>query len=282
MKFPELFGFILGPLWVLGVTIYKNWEAIKTWTSNLVSTLVNLFYSCIEKIKFFIMGLWEKAKEIFSKFPEVLVFILGPLGLIIGTGIRIYKNWDLIKAKGLELKDNLVATFTSIGQGIKGAFTGVIDFVSGIFTGISTKFAEIKEMIKLPEPSEWMLKIGAKVSSIRTPTTATVVDGSHKNGLGEVPFDGYIAELHKGERVLTSDENNSLMNKAINATPMKETKTQNNSKKIPSIVLNPIINIQGNADSGIIEELKKEMEILKENLRKMIKEIMDEEGRTAF
>ena len=282
MKFPELFGFILGPLWVLGVTIYKNWEAIKTWTSNLVSTLVNLFYSCIEKIKFFIMGLWEKAKEIFSKFPEVLVFILGPLGLIIGTGIRIYKNWDLIKAKGLELKDSLVATFTSIGQGIKGAFTGVIDFVSGIFTGISTKFAEIKEMIKLPEPPEWMLKIGAKVSSIRTPTTATVVDGSHKNGLGEVPFDGYIAELHKGERVLTSDENNSLMNKAINATPMKETKTQNNSKKIPSIVLNPIINIQGNADSGIIEELKKEMEILKENLRKMIKEIMDEEGRTAF
>ena len=32
------------------------------------------------------------------------------------------------------------------------------------------------------------------------------VDGSHKNGLDEVPFDGYIAELHKGERVLTARE----------------------------------------------------------------------------
>lgn len=32
------------------------------------------------------------------------------------------------------------------------------------------------------------------------------VDGSHANGLANVPYDGYIAELHKGERVLTAEE----------------------------------------------------------------------------
>lgn len=32
------------------------------------------------------------------------------------------------------------------------------------------------------------------------------VNGSHKRGLSFVPFDGYIAELHKGERVLTAKE----------------------------------------------------------------------------
>lgn len=32
------------------------------------------------------------------------------------------------------------------------------------------------------------------------------IDGSHANGLDYVPFDGYIAELHKGERVLTANE----------------------------------------------------------------------------
>lgn len=36
---------------------------------------------------------------------------------------------------------------------------------------------------------------------------ATPVDGSHANGLSNVPFDGYVAELHKGERVLTAAEN---------------------------------------------------------------------------
>lgn len=33
------------------------------------------------------------------------------------------------------------------------------------------------------------------------------VNGSHANGLAYVPFDNYIAELHKGERVLTAEEN---------------------------------------------------------------------------
>ena len=32
-------------------------------------------------------------------------------------------------------------------------------------------------------------------------------DGSHASGLDYVPFDGYIAELHRGERVLTAAQN---------------------------------------------------------------------------
>ena len=32
------------------------------------------------------------------------------------------------------------------------------------------------------------------------------VDGSHAGGLAYVPFDGYVAELHQGERVLTAEE----------------------------------------------------------------------------
>ena len=36
------------------------------------------------------------------------------------------------------------------------------------------------------------------------------IDGSNANGLDYVPFDGYISELHKGERVLTAQENSVL------------------------------------------------------------------------
>lgn len=37
----------------------------------------------------------------------------------------------------------------------------------------------------------------------------TRVDGSHANGLDYVPFDGYVAQLHKGEKVMTAAESKS-------------------------------------------------------------------------
>lgn len=43
-----------------------------------------------------------------------------------------------------------------------------------------------------------------------------LIDGSHANGLPNVPFDGYIAELHKDERVLTASENKAYSGKEAN------------------------------------------------------------------
>jgi len=41
------------------------------------------------------------------------------------------------------------------------------------------------------------------------------IDGSHKLGHPNIPFDGYIAELHKGERVLTAEENRNYGKTAV-------------------------------------------------------------------
>lgn len=46
-------------------------------------------------------------------------------------------------------------------------------------------------------------------------------DGNHYNGLDSVPYDGYIARLHKGERILTAEENaryNSNTDNSIQVT----------------------------------------------------------------
>lgn len=50
------------------------------------------------------------------------------------------------------------------------------------------------------------------------------LDGSHANGLSYVPFDGYTAELHKGEAVLTAAENQAYQSGRTNDSLVSEIK----------------------------------------------------------
>ena len=61
---------------------------------------------------------------------------------------------------------------------------------------------EIKAWAK--EIETIMSNLVASINSVST--AARQVSGSHSAGLGRVPFDGYVAELHKDERVLTREE----------------------------------------------------------------------------
>lgn len=79
-----------------------------------------------------------------------------------------------------------------------------------------------------------------KLASMR----AGNIDGSHKDGISKIPFDGYIGELHKNEEVLTADDPRNI----------------NNNKSFGnSISFNPNINInvEGNADNETVSSLDK-------------------------
>ena len=53
----------------------------------------------------------------------------------------------------------------------------------------------------------WANDKTAKAESINAEIkNSRKIDGSHANGLDYVPFDGYRAEVHKGEAILTEDE----------------------------------------------------------------------------
>lgn len=48
------------------------------------------------------------------------------------------------------------------------------------------------------------------------------VDGSHAGGLSKVPFDGYIAELHKDEAVIPANQNPFIQNNTVTNTTKEE------------------------------------------------------------
>lgn len=113
------------------------------------------------------------------------------------------------------------------------------------------------------------------------------VNGSHANGLNYVPFDGYIAELHKGERVLTKDENESifgsLRNRLHSATQSNQ--SENSSKETNvTYQINNTFNFTGvskDTENSIIEKLQESLNELKRQLEKM-KEERETYARTSL
>ena len=76
------------------------------------------------------------------------------------------------------------------------------DLINKIIEGITGKWDELKDWWS----GLWEGLFGGDkevgVDIVATPE----IDGSHRLGLSRVPYDGYIAELHEGERVLTKSE----------------------------------------------------------------------------
>jgi hypothetical protein len=68
----------------------------------------------------------------------------------------------------------------------------------------------------LPEDAQESLQNQANGMSITVPAYPDLrsvdVDGTHANGLPFVPFDGYIAALHKGERIVPASQNKTMTN----------------------------------------------------------------------
>ena len=69
-----------------------------------------------------------------------IVMALGPVLLIIAAvvaaGIVLYKNWDKIKAKAIELKDNIVAAWENVKTGVANALNAVKTTIMSAFTTI--------------------------------------------------------------------------------------------------------------------------------------------------
>lgn len=62
------------------------------------------------------------------------------------------------------------------------------------------------ESVKTWFTNAWDKLFGNKSVDVSANVIGGDVDGSHAGGLDYVPFDGYVAELHKGEQVLTAEE----------------------------------------------------------------------------
>ncbi|MUT65317.1 hypothetical protein [Paenibacillus sp. NEAU-GSW1] len=83
------------------------------------------------------------------------------------------------------------------------AMTFATQFMDGLIQGFQSMYGTLMQTVQ---------QIWDSIRNIFGSASATVnmnvqpINGSHKTGLNSVPFNGYIAELHQGEMVLTSEQ----------------------------------------------------------------------------
>lgn len=154
------------------------------------------------------------------------------IGLLVSAGIALYMNWDTVKVKCQEL-------FTALSNIWENIKTTVKNKIEEIKTSITKKAKEFKEAGEEIFNSVWdgIKGVWSDIQSWVTDKVNWLIDklafwrrskaemaggddsesdGSNRTGLREVPFDGYRAILHKGERVLTQPEADRYNSKTEN------------------------------------------------------------------
>lgn len=168
-------------------------SAIGEWFKGVWDGLVNIVVGFAEKFasaaKSVFTALWNGAKAIWSS---------------ISTWVS--KAWDGIVSTvtgfGSKLYDAGVKIFNSLWDGLRSVWDSITSWVSSAVQWLADKLAFWKSAQSTMSSGS---SSGVKVTT--TSKSSTKVNGSHANGLDYVPFDNYVALLHRGERVLTAKQN---------------------------------------------------------------------------
>lgn len=150
----------------------STFQRVVSWGSDMVSKAKEVASNFLNNFVNFIKDLPGKVWDIVQQIPGKIMDI-GQMMFDAGASI-LQSLWDGLMSIG----DKLL--------GWVGDLAGKIgDFVGGIIDGFQSVVS------------------GAD----KARSAAQSVDGSHAGGLDYVPYNGYIAELHEGERVLTKQQN---------------------------------------------------------------------------
>lgn len=177
--------------------VSEGWNDIKEWGTETWTNISSWAGEKWDWISEKASGIWDgissKASEVWTGITdwagEKWDWVSEKAGDI-WNGITDFAtdSWDSIKTTAGDVWDGISEkasdVWDSVKKGASKAFDSVKDKAGDIWGGIKDFFTGAKNR-------------GEEITGI---------DGSHKTGLDTVPRDGYIAELHKDEAVLTAEQ----------------------------------------------------------------------------
>ena len=222
--------------------------------SNIVQNTINVFKGIIDFIKNIFVGAWQGA---FNTVKNVFSSVFNTIQNVINTVRNVFSNIiDFVK-------NVFAGNWSAAWQNVKNIFSNIISGIANIFktpinwiiSGINT-FIRGLNRIKIPD---WVPGVGGMGFHINELPKLKV-------GIDYVPEDDYPAILHKGERVLTKEENAEYMKNGVRKQEdLEEGRIENNDNS-SNFILN-ITNFYNNRKQDI-QSLSEEMAFYARSQRK--------------
>ena len=166
--------------------------------------------------------LWPAIKLVWQIIKEDLLPLLKLLTdaglLVVELAVKgLAEAWDKFLKPAIQFIANFIgesvlpkfsALVSAINDNLKPAVSGLSSFFDTLWSKVSDVVTKVGDFInKIDDAiSKWREWLGLSDKKPKEPSSPPSTDGSHAGGLDFVPKDGYIAELHKGEKVLTAAE----------------------------------------------------------------------------
>lgn len=218
---PTIADAAIGIVTSIGTSIFDNIDQILEYGQNILDTLLEGIISNAGNISGSVTEIITKfGNFILENLPEIIMAGISILESLISGIIEAIPELATAATKAIiELAGYLVSAenlekIISLGSDLINAlvegFQNVLellipigeDIIDSIKQGISDAWEGLKTWFN----NLWDSLFKNRSVDVNVNATSSGVNGSHAGGLAYVPFDGYIAELHKGERVLTASE----------------------------------------------------------------------------
>ena len=158
---------------------------------NIISTIVSVMTPLITVIKG-ASAAGGILNAVLAANPIILVAMA--IAALVAAGIALWKNWDTVKAKAIELWGKVKEVFGGIRDSISGAFTSAKETVSGVVDWITEKIGAIGDA------AEKVPVLGTLIRGAKGAYTAVKNVVTRHNATGTPYFSGGRTTINEGGR----------------------------------------------------------------------------------
>lgn len=228
---------------------------------------------------------------------SAVAFLTSPLflaalaiGAVIAVGVLLYKNWETIKAKAIELKEKISTKFTELKESLGGIIEGIkAKFQAGFAALVGFVKAPVNTIIGMVNGvisaingvgftvPDWVPLIGGKSFSVNIPTIPMLASGGFTDGVsiaGEAGQEAVISfdPAYRSENLSYWAKAGQMLGATADDAELLSSSTST-SINLGGITYNPSITINGNAD---YDDIMKALRDSKAEFEDMLYDILDE------